>query len=219
MQQFFVYADYKATTNEIFYIGKGTELRVKKKQRENIIWRRIHAKHGSYRRILSDGLQEWAAHELECNLIALYGRKDLGLGPLVNLTDGGDGHTGMSADAKTVMSEKKTKHKYLLNGKQMTLNQISSEYGIKRVTLTKRLYDGWSIKDAVGKKLLKGCQPSRMVFVNGEEIPLLAISETMGIKSSTLRRRLDCGMSLIDALSTPIRQSTRWHNKERQPNA
>ena len=57
-------------------------------------WHRIVAKHGLVVKIVQDGLQEWAAFELECDLIALYGRRDVGYGPLVNLSDGGEGATG-----------------------------------------------------------------------------------------------------------------------------
>jgi hypothetical protein len=41
--------------------------------------------------IVEHGLQEWAALEIECGLIALYGRSEIGYGSLVNQTDGGDG--------------------------------------------------------------------------------------------------------------------------------
>ena len=38
---------------------------------------------------------EAAAFEMECLLIAMIGRKDLGLGPLLNMTDGGEGQSGL----------------------------------------------------------------------------------------------------------------------------
>ena len=42
-----------------------------------------------------DAPDEAAAFEMEELLIAMIGRKDLGLGPLLNLTDGGEGPSGM----------------------------------------------------------------------------------------------------------------------------
>lgn len=90
---FYVYAHLKATTGEIFYIGKGTGRRAHKRQR-GAMWCSIVKKHGLKVEIVQGGLQEWAAFELECDLIALHGRRDCGLGPLANMTDGGDGAAG-----------------------------------------------------------------------------------------------------------------------------
>src|ERR1700732_3623 len=39
---------------------------------------------------IQEGLTEEAAHELECLLIKVIGRRNIGTGPLVNLTDGGE---------------------------------------------------------------------------------------------------------------------------------
>lgn len=93
----YVYAHYKATTGEIFYIGKGSGCkRFKSSRQRSAWWKSVVAKHGFRVEIIQDGLQEWAALELECALIALHGRADLGLGPLVNLTDGGEGTSNPS---------------------------------------------------------------------------------------------------------------------------
>ena len=51
------------------------------------------------------GLDEEFAHLLEEELIAKFGRKDLGLGPLLNLTDGGEGRYNPSTEARKKMSE------------------------------------------------------------------------------------------------------------------
>jgi hypothetical protein len=91
---FVVYADYKATTGEIFYVGKANPARYYVKRRDNNRWRNTVAKHGFVRKILYNGLQEWAAFELEIDTIALYGRADKKCGPLVNTSDGGEGSSG-----------------------------------------------------------------------------------------------------------------------------
>jgi hypothetical protein len=91
---FVVYADYKATTGEIFYVGKGNASRYGIKQRDNRRWKFTVAKHGFVRKILHNGLQEWAAFELEIAAIAFYGRADEKRGPLVNISDGGEGSSG-----------------------------------------------------------------------------------------------------------------------------
>lgn len=56
--------------------------------------------------IIEKGLTEFEAHCLECFYIARYGRKDLGMGPLLNKTNGGKGANGMivSEDTRKNMS-------------------------------------------------------------------------------------------------------------------
>lgn len=96
---FYVYAHRKATTGEIFYIGKGTGRRAWNLQR-NSLWSRTVKKHGLIVDIVQAGLREWAAHEIECDLIALHGRRDCGHGPLINLTDGGEGASNPSKETR-----------------------------------------------------------------------------------------------------------------------
>ena len=90
---------------EPIYVGKGDPDR----RRAQIHWRR-----GSHNRILNrilaklrgEGLEpvielagmfddEAAAHDCERELIAKYGRRHLGTGPLCNITEGGEGVSGL----------------------------------------------------------------------------------------------------------------------------
>lgn len=91
---FYVYIHRRATDGVPFYVGKGKGLRAWDVDRRTAWWKRVMAKYGHTVEIAQDGLQEWAAFELERDLIALYGRRDLGLGQLLNLTDGGEGASG-----------------------------------------------------------------------------------------------------------------------------
>lgn len=91
---FYVYLHRKKTTGEVFYVGKGTNNRSRVRNNKSKFWNSIVEKHGYVIEIVESGLQEWYAFELEYNLIAYYGRRDLGRGPLVNLTDGGEGASG-----------------------------------------------------------------------------------------------------------------------------
>jgi hypothetical protein len=94
-QDFYVYLHRKATTNEVFYVGKGHGRRAWEKHGRSKIWQNTSKKHGLIVEIAYSGLKEWASLEIECDLISLYGRKDLGLGQLVNYTDGGEGVCGL----------------------------------------------------------------------------------------------------------------------------
>jgi hypothetical protein len=98
-KDFYVYLHRKATTGEVFYVGKGQGKRLYGYSARNRHWHHVANKHGFTAHIVEDGLQEWAAFELERDLIALYGRQDVGMGRLVNYTDGGEGSSG------TVQSE------------------------------------------------------------------------------------------------------------------
>lgn len=91
---FYVYLHRKATTGEIFYVGKGQGNRAWSHKSRSKYWQNLVAKHGYTIELAGSGLQEWYAFELEKELVALYGRKDTGDGALANLSDGGDGPAG-----------------------------------------------------------------------------------------------------------------------------
>ena len=94
MAKFYVYTHHKATTGEVFYVGKGYGKRAHIFGR-NEIWSRIVEKHGYYVEFASKGLTEAEAFSLEIALIAKHGRLNNGTGVLANMTDGGEGNQGI----------------------------------------------------------------------------------------------------------------------------
>lgn len=98
---FYVYIHRKQSNGEVFYIGKGKNRRAWAMSGRTEYWHRVAKKHGLVVEVVLDGLQEWYAFELETDLIALYGRKDLGNGCLVNMSDGGEGASGVIATDET----------------------------------------------------------------------------------------------------------------------
>jgi len=85
---FYIYC-YIRDDGTPYYIGKGTRKRAWQKQNHQSIPndnRKII--------ILEANLSEIGAIALERRLIRWFGRKDLGTGILINLTDGGDGTSG-----------------------------------------------------------------------------------------------------------------------------
>jgi hypothetical protein len=94
MTPYYVYRHYKLDTNDVFYIGMGKENNFRRafsKRYRNNYWLNTVSKYGYSVDIVSKNLSEEDAIELEIFLIKEYGRKDLGNGLLVNMTDGGEG--------------------------------------------------------------------------------------------------------------------------------
>tara|TARA_R110001592_G_C12890773_1_gene725677 strand:+ start:87 stop:752 length:666 start_codon:yes stop_codon:yes gene_type:complete len=88
-----LYAHYRKTDNTIFYVGIGKPYRPYSKNRGKH-WHNIVKNDGYEIKVLQENLTTERAEELEILTIAFYGRKDLGLGPLINLTDGGEKNFG-----------------------------------------------------------------------------------------------------------------------------
>ena len=104
---FYTYVHRKASNGEIFYIGKGAGNRLDRFNNRNNHWHKTVAKHGLISEKVLETELEDEALELERFLISEIGRRDLGDGPLVNMTDGGDGVSGHkhSSDSRSRMSE------------------------------------------------------------------------------------------------------------------
>ena len=101
MWMHYVYIHRRASDGEIFYVGKGTATKRKGHQRaydlksRNLYWRRVAKKHGVVVEIIASCESDKEAQTQEIRLIAEIGRLDLGTGPLVNMTDGGEGQAGL----------------------------------------------------------------------------------------------------------------------------
>lgn len=105
-EKFYVYGHYTEDTGELFYIGKGHGGRLNHISDRTVFWKNIAKKHGWVSKIISYCESEDAAFSLEKTLILEHGRRDLGTGCLVNLTDGGEGLSGpCSEERKKVISE------------------------------------------------------------------------------------------------------------------
>lgn len=112
MSNFYTYIYYDPSrNNEPIYVGKGTKsrawLHIKRKNKHPFVQRLQFMKKNGIIPIIGiyAGLDEEFAHLLEMELIAKFGRKDLGKGPLLNLTDGGEGTTNVSLDIRNHLSE------------------------------------------------------------------------------------------------------------------
>jgi hypothetical protein len=89
------YYHKRLDTGEIFYVGIGTPSRPYEDKHRNNHWNHIVEK-VDYEVILVEENLSWEeACEWEKFEIKRIGRRDLGMGPLVNMTDGGEGTQGV----------------------------------------------------------------------------------------------------------------------------
>ena len=143
-----VYRHRKLTNDEVFYIGIGDKYRPYEKGKRNRHWWAVVKKYGYAVDILYE-VNTWCqACVIEIMLIEKYGRKDLGLGKLVNKTNGGDGVRGMicSEETKRKLSEDRRGDKsihskltwfmvneirdYYRKNPHSTIRELSKIYGI-----------------------------------------------------------------------------------------
>jgi hypothetical protein len=112
----YVYRHIRLDKNEPFYIGVGNDTkfkRAKEKCGRTLMWNRIVSKHGYKIDIIMSDIDRCVALEKEIEFIKLYGRRDLGLGTLINMTDGGeDGNLN-----HVVSKETREKHRILSTGR------------------------------------------------------------------------------------------------------
>ena len=95
MKEYYTYA-YLREDGTPYYIGKGKGKRA--------YWRKINdrvpAPEKSRILILKSNLNEEESFKHEIYMISIFGRKDLGTGILINLTDGGEGRANMSIECR-----------------------------------------------------------------------------------------------------------------------
>lgn len=104
-----VYRHIRLDNNKVFYIGYGVKNRPYEKgiHRRSEWWNKVVNKSNYKIEILLDNLTLKEAQALEIKMISFYGRQNLGEGPLINLTNGGEGCSGLnhSEETKLKMSE------------------------------------------------------------------------------------------------------------------
>jgi len=111
---FYVYLIIKAKNYEPLYVGKGNGGRV------IVSNKRFRIK--TICKLVFFNLLERGAFELEMDLIEVIGRRDLGTGPLLNMTDGGEGSCGVVG--KKMSEEGKRKLSLINKGKKLSQETI-----------------------------------------------------------------------------------------------
>lgn len=176
MFKFYIYTHTRKDSQEIFYVGIGTKYtytggntniysRAYSKNR-NIFWKRIVEKTDYTIDIIFESNSYEEIKNKEIELIKLYGRRDLGLGTLCNLTDGGEGtinyirpessrkklsdtHKKLHLQGKCVFSRPNHYENLsqILKGNQHAKGSIRTKEGIDK------LRKGWDEK--LGKRIIQ----------------------------------------------------------------
>lgn len=129
-----VYIHTRNDTNEVFYVGiSRKESRSRDKSGRSKYWKSIVNKHGYIITILINDISIKEAKDIEVGLIEYYGRKDLGLGNLANMTDGGDG-----TEKSVVSVENRKKMSEHMKGNKNLLGFKHSEYSKKKMSKARK---------------------------------------------------------------------------------
>lgn len=112
---YYLYRHIRLDKKEPFYIGIGTiqvidnkyhYSRAKDKSNRNIFWERIVNKTKYKVDILLESNNYDFIKQKEIEFIKIYGRRDLNLGTLCNLTDGGEGCSNISLESLLIRNQK-----------------------------------------------------------------------------------------------------------------
>jgi hypothetical protein len=145
-----VYRHIRVDINEPFYIGIGDkENRAYSRKSRNRYWKNI-AKKGYEVEILFEDLTWDQACEKEKEFIALYGRKDLKAGTLVNLTNGGEGALGRPMTERLKKVLKDSPNKFNLaewqreNGAAVKGKKLGPQTKERKQKASKSIREAWS---------------------------------------------------------------------------
>jgi NUMOD3 motif len=133
---YYVY-QYLRTDNTPYYIGKGRKNRAFTKQGHTVP---LPSKDRI--KFVSENLSADDAKNLEIELIAKYGRKDIGTGILRNMTDGGDGSPGRIATPEQIRKLKEARAKQITTEetrekmRQAHTGRVHSEETKKKMSLS-----------------------------------------------------------------------------------
>jgi hypothetical protein len=192
--QFYIYRHIRPDKNEVFYVGKGRNVKTSHSERHletkgrNKWWKAIVAKNGGKyeSEIIYCCDTEEEINQKEIEFIKLYGRKDLGLGTLCNLTDGSDGSVGVivSDETKEKISLRFKGDKHPNYGKK-----LSPETCLKKSESMKN-----SDKNLKGKKLPDWWKDKIRQTKYGENNPMFGRT---GALSKVSRKVIDISTDII----------------------
>ena len=175
-----IYRHTRLDTNTVFYIGIGKEVkRAYSKKGRNNYWKNIVNLCGYEVEILKKDLSWEDACELERALISWYGRNDLDLGLLVNMTDGGDGSSNLSTESREKLRQNWLGRKHTDKSK---LNMSKAQKGKKKSEEHKKKLSENSSKHFLGKYHTIETLKKMSVAQSGENNPMYGKTHDDNIK-------------------------------------
>ena len=145
---YYTYA-YLRENGTPYYIGKGKGVRAYRKNRVGV----KPPKDKNKILVLKKNLTEEGAFKHEKYMIAVFGRKDLNTGILVNKTDGGEGSSNLNEDIRKILSNNMLKLNQDKN--EMGQSLLAKNAGIKAAKLNKENSVGFwnsSLQSNLGKR-------------------------------------------------------------------
>jgi hypothetical protein len=144
---YYAYEHYKKDTDQIFYVGigkidEGKYQRAYSLAKRNPHWHATAKKYGFDYKIVFESESREEVCNKEIELILKYGRKDLGTGPLVNKTTGGEKTFKMSKDSILKILETKRK-----NGSMEIISQRARERMLTNNPWKGKTHDGFNKKE------------------------------------------------------------------------
>jgi hypothetical protein len=181
---------------EPFYVGKGRGARDIKHFCPSNYARKTHPKNAKIAKIIASGLRPKAvrffedlsdvdALAREIKAIAAIGRKDTGIGPLTNLSDGGEGASGTrwSEEAKKRYSEKKKGIPLSESARAAVVSAAAKRRGEKRPEVGKK------ISEALKGKPKSAEHAAQMIARNKARIGIKATPEMRARLSAAQKAR------------------------------
>lgn len=167
---FYVYLHRRATTGEVFYVGKGYGSRAWQIQGRSERWMATALKRGCIIEIVQSGMQEWWAFELERDLVALY------RGPRIcNVSDGGDGASGYKHRPESLEKMRMAQKGRKFSPERCAINAIA-QTGRKHSEKTKALMSIHAVRTPEHRAAISRAQKTRVR--SAESIAKMAVTKT-----------------------------------------
>lgn len=183
-----VYIHKRKDNGKVFYVGIGSITRPHTR-RKNKMWKGIVSKYGYEVEVLYFGLCWDEACIIERALICHLGRRDLGKGQLVNMTDGGEGNQNIIYTPEWI--EKQRKASSNRTHSEESRKKIGDSLKNKKFSRDRKLNIS---KSKRGKRL--GSENHSSILTEEEVLQIRELAKS-NISLLQISKRFNCGWTTI----------------------